>query len=143
MFMTRLRNFIEVLSGKRNQTNKLQIVFQTKTAILQGGAHGLLIADYPDQNIKDRSIRFVFLGISTPPELTPAVMTHIWEEATLQGFIPKELRSYGTVVRPQENSTAMTSAKQSIVADNMPARTRVIADADARASLKSSTATAT
>lgn len=129
MFMTRLRNLVEVLSGKRNQKNKLQIVFQTKTTVLQGTAHGLLVADHADQNIKNRLIRFVFLGVSTPPALTPALMTYIWEEATLQGFVPKELRSYGTTVRPREDLTTLTSAKQSDLASNMPGRNHTTATA--------------
>jgi hypothetical protein len=45
-------------------------------------------------------VRFSFEGI-TPPNMTPEVLAHIWDQAERQGFKPHCLRSYANILAVQ------------------------------------------
>jgi hypothetical protein len=60
-------------------------------------AHGSIYADCAAKNLKSEPVNFAFLDVSEPPELDPAVLAHIWDQARAQGYNPLRLRSYATV----------------------------------------------
>lgn len=81
-----------------NNTKRLRILFHRDAAGIP--AHGAVVVDHPDYDLQNNPVRFTFLGLSTPPALTIAVMEHIVEEAEAQGYVVHHLLSYGTVVDP-------------------------------------------
>lgn len=105
------------------------------------GTHGHLVASHIDQKLESVPVRFVFVGLTTPPPLTPKIMMYIWEEARTQGYIPKSLHSYGHVLETHtgfEPSDLVSPERRQ--AENqfhgqgskgLPETTRVIAAADA------------
>lgn len=62
------------------------------------GTHGVIIASHKDLGLENQPVRFVFIGMSEPPPMTPRVIEYVWEEAKVQGFIPTSIKSYGSVL---------------------------------------------
>ena len=59
------------------------------------GEHGTLVASHVGQRIDNKPVRFVFVGMTTPPKLTLEIHHYIWEQAKAQGYIPHDLQTYG------------------------------------------------
>lgn len=62
------------------------------------GEHGTMVVTHVKQNLIEKPVRFVFVGLSTPPKLTLDLHTYLWEEARAQGYVPHELQTYGKEV---------------------------------------------
>lgn len=60
--------------------------------------HGILYADNRMLGLTNEPIRFAFVDVDKAPELTPAIMAHIWDMAERKGYTVHGLRSYTTVV---------------------------------------------
>lgn len=59
------------------------------------GEHGKIVVSHVKQGLREVAVRFVFVGITTPPKLDLRMFTYIWEEARNQGYIPHDLKIYG------------------------------------------------
>lgn len=71
------------------------------------GEHGTIVVSHVKQNLRESPVRFVFVGITTPPKLDLRLMTYIWEEARAQGYVPHALATYG---KDNEIDTEMQAA---------------------------------
>lgn len=60
------------------------------------GEHGTIVASHVRQNLNNYPVRFVFLGMVKPPPLTLELHQWLYEEAKAQGYMPTEIRTYGT-----------------------------------------------
>lgn len=94
--MSFIRNLARKYLGKSFEINDLVIAFHKEANLY--GTHGHLRATHIDQNIKDAPVRFVFIGMTRPPELTPTILTYIWEEARAKGYVPHGIHSYGHAI---------------------------------------------
>lgn len=80
--------------SKKNQECLLKISFYNED--VEYGTHGYLMAKCPQRGVhKPCSVRFVFVGISAPPALTPEIYNKIFTEAANAGFVVDHLESYG------------------------------------------------
>lgn len=93
--MSVLRRIINKLTGRKS-TIQLEIKFHKEATPY--GSHGRIEVSSKERNLKNANILFVFVGVSSPPALTPEVMNYIWEEAKAQGFTPHSLLVYGRVL---------------------------------------------
>lgn len=59
------------------------------------GSHGRIVVSHREKQLEEASVPFVFVGLTTPPDLTPGLMNYIWEQAMNQGYIPVKITSYG------------------------------------------------
>jgi hypothetical protein len=84
------------LFGRSIEVLDLEIVFHK--AANHFGSHGIITASHKDLGLANEPVRFVFIGMTTPPALTPRVLEYIWEEARAQGFLPTAVESYGHVL---------------------------------------------
>lgn len=77
--------------GKKNilKIGALQVLFYVDAAV--HGSHGKIKVSHRKHNLREQTVNFVFVGPSTAPELTPALMEHIWQQAYAQGYIPHAL----------------------------------------------------
>lgn len=141
--MSALRNILRSIRGKSFEIIDLKMAFH-KDANLYGH-HGHLRASHVAQNLKDAQVRFVFIGLSSPPPMTPRIMEYIWEEAKAQGYIPHELTTYGHVL---EATTGMNLQQcvnlplreardphLGLDPDKVPLTTQQFANADAEATI--------
>lgn len=111
--MNILRKLWNKLSGKKaNTTIALEMKFHKETNPY--GTHGTLVASSKEQGLVNASVRFVFLGVTVPPPLTPEMINFIWEEAAAQGYIAHTLLAYGRVIvtDPNASNQFLVSAKQ-------------------------------
>jgi hypothetical protein len=95
------RQIARNLLGKSIEVVDLKIAFHKDANIY--GEHGTLRASHVTQGLKDQDVRFVFIGTTEPPALTPRIFEYIWEEARAQGFIPTALTGYGKVLATATN----------------------------------------
>ena len=84
------------LFGRSIEVLDLEIAFHKEAN--HYGTHGVIIASHKDHGLKNQSVRFVFIGMSEPPAMTPRIIEYIWEEARAQGFVPTAIQSYGSVL---------------------------------------------
>lgn len=84
------------LFGRSIEVLDLEIAFHKEAN--HYGTHGMIIASHKDHGLKNQSVRFVFIGMSEPPAMTPRIIEYIWEEARAQGFVPTAIQSYGSVL---------------------------------------------
>lgn len=61
--------------------------------------HGVLVADNRSENLKDIEIYFAFVGMETPPQLTPDVLTAVFNQAKDAGYVPHHVTKYGKPAR--------------------------------------------
>lgn len=94
--MSIARTIARRVFGKSIQVNDLKIAFHKEANLY--GTHGLLTASHVDQGLKNVPVRFVFVGMSEPPAMTPVIVDYIWEEAKAQGYVPHALSAYGLVL---------------------------------------------
>jgi hypothetical protein len=88
--------------GRINPYDQLEIRFHKEAN--RFGEHGTLVASHIRQGIDTKPVRFVFVGMATPPKLTLELHTYIWEQAKAQGYLPHDLQTYG-----KENEVVNTS----------------------------------
>lgn len=102
--------------GKSIEVVDLKIAFHKEANIY--GEHGTLRVSHITQGLRDQDVRFAFIGVSTPPALTPLIFEYIWEEARAKGYIPSALTGYGSVlvttadVKPVELISAARQAAE-------------------------------
>ena len=94
--MSLVRSIARHLFGRSWEVIDLEIAFHKQANHF--GTHGVLIASHKDLKLQDHPVRFVFIGMTEPPVMTPRVIEYIWEEARAQGFIPFSIQSYGNVL---------------------------------------------
>lgn len=82
------------------------------------GEHGSMIVSHVKQGLIETPVRFVFVGIATPPRMDRALFNYIWEEAKYQGYIPHSLRTYGKE-NEIDSSKALVSAKVDTFANSL------------------------
>jgi hypothetical protein len=82
--------------GQSIEVLGLEIAFHKQANLY--GTHGVLVASHRDQKLANHPVRFVFVGLSEAPPLTPIIMNYIWEEARAQGYVPLKLMSYGHIL---------------------------------------------
>lgn len=80
---------------KRNTIRSvdLEIKFHKQTNAY--GEHGTMVVSHVKQGLREVAVRFVFVGLTTPPKLDHRMFTYLWEEARNQGYIPHEIKTYG------------------------------------------------
>lgn len=127
--MTIMRDIARKLFGRSIEIIDLRIAFHKDANFY--GTHGHIIATHVDHGLMDEEVRFVFLGVSKPPALTPHIVNFIWEEAKAKGFIPHSISSYGHVLRTHSslNPRDIVSAERRAAEDqratsSVPAVTR-------------------
>lgn len=102
--MSYLRNVARTLFGRSIEVLDLKVAFHKEANLY--GTHGHLIATHLEQRLKNAPVRFVFIGMSEPPAMTPRILEYIWEEARAQGYIPHTLASYGEVLATHAEATS-------------------------------------
>lgn len=93
MFSSIARFFARLLSAPQPSFNQMEVKFHKAANFF--GEHGTICVTHVKQNLREVPVRFVFVGITTPPPLTLALMAYVWEEAKAQGYIPHDLQTYG------------------------------------------------
>lgn len=131
--MSLLKKLAQRFYGKSFDVRDLEIAFHKKANL--HGTHGLLVASHRDQRLENFPVRFVFIGMSEPPALTPAVMDYIWDEAKSQGYIPHKLQAYGFVLDTTSGVDTHDLVGDNLFAgrgtDALPEATQAIAKASA------------
>ena len=94
--MSIVRSIARHLFGKSWEVLDLEIAFHKQANPF--GTHGVLLASHKDLKLDNQPVRFVFIGMTQPPAMTPRIIEYVWEEARAQGFIPYSIQSYGTVL---------------------------------------------
>lgn len=74
---------------KQAKIDGLKMAFYTDAA--EHGWHGKILVSSRRRGLERTVVNFVFVGMTEPPALTPALMEHIWTEAKAQGFVPFEI----------------------------------------------------
>lgn len=74
---------------KQAKIDGLKMAFYTDAA--EHGWHGKILVTSRRRGLERVVVNFVFIGMTEPPALTPALMEHIWTEAKAQGFVPFEI----------------------------------------------------
>jgi hypothetical protein len=74
---------------KQAKIDGLKMAFYTDAAA--DGSHGKILVTSRRRGLEREVVNFVFVGMTAPPALTPALMEHIWTEAKAQGFVPFEI----------------------------------------------------
>lgn len=87
---------LRAMFGRSFEVMDLPVKFYKEANLY--GTHGWLVVSHLTENLKNVPVRFVFVGQSTPPALTPRILEYIWEEAKAQGFLPHALESYGATL---------------------------------------------
>jgi hypothetical protein len=95
--------------GRVNPFDKLEVRFHKDAN--RFGEHGTLIGSHVRQGLDMEPIRFVFVGMATPPKLTLELHIYIWEEAIAQGYIPHDLQTYGKENEVVDTSKPIISAQ--------------------------------
>lgn len=107
--MSVARSIARRIFGRSIEVIDLEIAFHKEANPY--GSHGTLIATHVGQGLKNAPVRFVFIGMSEPPALTPRIAEYIWEEARAQGYMPSAIQTYGSVLETSKSlTTHMPSA---------------------------------
>ena len=94
---------------KRNAPKPFELELRFHKEANLYGEHGTLVVSHVKQGITEMPVRFVFVGVATPPKLDRVLFNYIWEEARTQGYIPHSLRTYGKE-NEIDSSKALVSA---------------------------------
>ena len=78
---------------RRQVFHELEVRFHKEANFF--GEHGTLNASHHKQELKETNIRFVLVGLTTPPKLDLFTFVFLWEAAKEQGYIPHALVTYG------------------------------------------------
>lgn len=95
--MSAIRSLLRTVFGKSWEICDLEIAFHKRANLY--GEHGRILASHRAENIDGEPVRFVFVGLSSPPPMTPRILEYIWEEARAQGFTPHAMITYGAVLQ--------------------------------------------
>jgi hypothetical protein len=135
--MSLFKKLAQRIWGKSFDVRELEIAFHKKANL--HGTHGLLMASHRDQRLDNFPVRFVFIGMSEPPAMTPSVIDYIWDEAKAQGYIPHKLQAYGFVLDTTSDVSTHDLADGNNFAgratDALPEATQAIAKASTAASM--------
>lgn len=108
-------NFIAKLLGRnKNAFDKLELRFHKQANVY--GEHGTINVTHVKQGLVETSVRFVFIGVTTPPKMDRNTVNYIWEEALAQGYIPHFIESYGN----QNEITSPTVAAEAADVKGVP-----------------------
>ena len=88
-----IKQKIQAIFGTKTKALDLEVRFH-KEAIYYG-EHGTMVVSHVKQKLVETPVRFVFIGLSTPPRLDRALFNFLWEEAKSQGYIPHHITAYG------------------------------------------------
>lgn len=132
--MSAIRSILRTVFGKSWEIIDLEIAFHKRANLY--GEHGRILASHRAENIDGEPVRFVFVGLSSPPPMTPRILEYIWEEARAQGFIPHAMITYGAVLQTTPDLVpndlvreALRNAQQGpfgAVGKSMPEKTKMI-----------------
>lgn len=87
-------NFLQRLAGiKKNEPFEIRFY---KEAIYFG-EHGQICVSNRRHELVETPVRFVLVGITTPPKMDLYLFTRIWDEAKIQGYIPHHIVTYGVM----------------------------------------------
>ena len=81
------------LKKKKQTFNDLELRFHKEANVF--GEHGTINVTHVKHGLVETTVRFVIVGMTTPPQLTKDVFNLIWEEAKNQGYIPHHFVTYG------------------------------------------------
>lgn len=84
-----------VLFAKKTDLDELKICFYMEANLY--GEHGRLNVSHIKHGLIEKSIPFVFVGVTTPPKMDRVIFDKIWIEAKRQGYIPHHMEAYGTI----------------------------------------------
>lgn len=76
-----------------NTAGEVEIKFHKEANYF--GEHGTIVVSHRKQNLVEAPVRFVFVGLTTPPKMDLATFAKIWEAAKYQGYIPHHIETYG------------------------------------------------
>ena len=79
----------------RARLAKLDPEIKFHTAANPFGEHGTIVVSHVKKNLRERPVRFVFVGVTTPPKMDLRMLAYIWQSAEEQGYIPHHIQSYG------------------------------------------------
>lgn len=86
-------NFIKrvftALFSEPTRLKDLEVRFYTAAAA--DGSHGRIRVSHRRLGLVERDVNFVFVGLTTPPDLTPELLVHVFSEARAQGYVPHAL----------------------------------------------------
>lgn len=89
------------LFRKKSPLSNLEVSFHTEN--IDYGTHGYITASCKQRGIlKPSLVRFVFVGLPTPPQLNEETIKYLFDQARNKGFDVKSLASYGLTVRTQQ-----------------------------------------
>jgi hypothetical protein len=89
-----MKNLINKLLGRSGYPyEQLEIRFHKQANPY--GEHGTIVVTHVKQGLVEVPVRFVFVGVTTPPKLDVNTFLRIWEEAKAQGYIPHHFATYG------------------------------------------------
>jgi hypothetical protein len=80
-------------SHRKQTINDLEIRFHKDANVF--GEHGTINVTHVRQGLVENTVRFVIVGLTTPPNLSKEVFNLIWEAAKAQGYIPHHIVTYG------------------------------------------------
>lgn len=83
--------------------------------------HGSLYVDHTQKGLKNEPIRFSF-GDVHPANMTPELLTYIFDKAECQGYVVHCLRSYANIVTVQPAPRLESFGASKSNADGRPAR---------------------
>lgn len=90
-----MKNLINKLLGRNGiDYDKLEIRFHKEANLF--GEHGKINATHVKLGLVEADVRFVVVGVTTPPKMTKNLFLRIWEEARAQGYNVHHLAAYGS-----------------------------------------------
>ena len=75
----------------------VEIAFHRDAA--QYGSHGKILVTSRKHGLRQIGVHFVFVGLSTPPNLNSMVLEYIWDKAAEQGYQAHDIMYYGTPLK--------------------------------------------
>jgi hypothetical protein len=109
--------------NKEAKIDGLEIRFYTDAAV--HGSHGKIRVTNRRKGLDNKVVNFVFVGLVTPPDLTPSLMEYIWTEAKAQGYVPHGLVDALEVNNAEEEPAAVLTPAQMSEAVNLQELGRV------------------
>ena len=94
-------SLFSIFRKKKANASNLEVSFHTEN--VDYGTHGYITANNKQLGInKPCLVRFVFVGLPTPPALTEETIKLIFDQARNKGFGVVNLASYGLTVRSKQ-----------------------------------------
>lgn len=86
-------SLLSILGLSKKNPHELEIKFHTEANHF--GEHGEIVVTHKKKGLVEEPVRFVFVGVTTPPKLDARTFDQIWTEAKNQGYIPHHIACYG------------------------------------------------